>query len=103
KMWRTLGLTGFASYGDSGGPLMLQRDGSWTLEGVQSRICVNDYSQNCDPTCPAIFTRVENHLHWIYSIINENTDNISDHLAAYAILASLLKTNYHKHRHDELK
>ncbi|RWR99045.1 chymotrypsinogen B-like protein, partial [Dinothrombium tinctorium] len=98
----SLGLSGFASDGDSGSSLILQRNGRYTLVGVYSTICMNNETQNCDPSCPIIFTRVENHLHWIHSIINGNTYNISDYyLGAFGILASYLKTNYHKH--DELK
>ncbi|RWR98603.1 chymotrypsinogen B-like protein [Dinothrombium tinctorium] len=66
-------LSGFVSDGDSGGPLMLYRDGSWAIVGIIREHFVNNITQVCNPSCPSIYTRVSRHLGWINGVIDDNT------------------------------
>ncbi|RWS05710.1 hypothetical protein B4U79_19081 [Dinothrombium tinctorium] len=78
-----LGLTGLTSSSDSGDPLMLQRNGIWTLVGVSRNFCGYDASQNCDPSCPLLVTRVSNYLDWINGIIINHSVDYSDILDTF--------------------
>ncbi|RWS02868.1 hypothetical protein B4U79_18462 [Dinothrombium tinctorium] len=63
-----LGLSGSANYGDSGGPLFLERDGRWIVVGV-----INSIIDEKDEMFPfMICTRVSFNLKWIRNIMYGN-------------------------------
>ncbi|RWR99621.1 chymotrypsinogen B-like protein [Dinothrombium tinctorium] len=78
-----VGFNGFLSFYDIGDPLMLERNGVWTLVGVARYICLNNESQNCDPRAPMLFTRVSNYLDWIILTIINPHINYSDILDTF--------------------
>ncbi|XP_074599949.1 chymotrypsinogen A-like [Brevipalpus obovatus] len=52
--------------GDSGGPLMVKRDGRWTLIGVVS------HGIRCaEPHLPGVYSRVSSFISWIYAVMWE--------------------------------
>ncbi|KAM9227995.1 LOW QUALITY PROTEIN: chymotrypsinogen B-like [Leptosomus discolor] len=52
---------------DSGGPLVCQKDGAWTLVGI-----VSWGSSTCDPNVPDVFACVTKLRDWINSIVAAN-------------------------------
>lgn len=56
----------FCLQGDSGGPLLCQRRGLYYLVGMATWS-----STTCDPTKPAVFTRVSAFQSWIAEITDE--------------------------------
>ncbi|KAG8524915.1 Chymotrypsinogen B, partial [Galemys pyrenaicus] len=59
------GLT--ACMGDSGSPLVCQKDGAWTLVGVVSFV-----TGTCRTNLPTIYTRVTEFMPWIQEILTQN-------------------------------
>ncbi|ORY04506.1 trypsin-like serine protease [Basidiobolus meristosporus CBS 931.73] len=54
-------------FGDSGGPLIVNRNGTWVLVGVTS------YGANCRPKIPGVFAKVASQIDWIQSNMKPKT------------------------------
>lgn len=55
--------------GDSGGPLMVQKDGRWTLIGTVS------HGIKCaEPNLPGVYMRTSTYMPWISSILRRHYD-----------------------------
>ncbi|KAK9721380.1 hypothetical protein K7432_003451 [Basidiobolus ranarum] len=54
-------------FGDSGGPLIVQKNGANVLVGVTS------YGANCSPRVPGVFARVSSQVKWIRSLMKSTS------------------------------
>ncbi|RWR99253.1 chymotrypsinogen B-like protein, partial [Dinothrombium tinctorium] len=97
-----LPLSGFVSVGDSGGPVMLNRNNWWTIVGVIQAQFLHNRAQNCDPSCPLFFTRVSQHLGWINEVIDENTfENTLPLPFLYNVQDSSLNSSHSNNQRDD--